>query len=242
MCDKRIPKGRKLNTENIRVQEEKEPFVEVSSYTRGKILVDMQYKKAGREGAIELAYLRKAVVDKLLCAIDYLPKGYTFKIFDGWRPFAVQKSLYDEYYNKLKEKEPYLPEEELREKAKTFVSFPDKSKKFSYVHSSGGAVDLTVVDEKGEELSMATPFDDFSLLSNTDALEDIEGFSVERENRRILYYAMTRVGFTNYPSEWWHYDYGDIFWGATTGEPVKYSSVYTKEEMILGNTNGEGKI
>lgn len=28
---------------------------------------------------------------------------------------------------------------------------------------------------------------------------------------------MTSVGFTNYPSEWWHYDYGDLFWAAEAG-------------------------
>lgn len=32
-------------------------------------------------------------------------------------------------------------------------------------------------------------------------------------NRRLLYTVMVEAGFTNYPLEWWHYDYGDQFWG-----------------------------
>jgi D-alanyl-D-alanine dipeptidase len=28
-------------------------------------------------------------------------------------------------------------------------------------------------------------------------------------NRRLLYWTMREAGFTNYPYEYWHYDYGD---------------------------------
>ena len=217
------------NTEHLTYAEENEPFVDIAEFSNGKILVDMQYAKANRTGAVTKAYVRKTVAEMLMRALSYLPKGYSFKIFDAWRPYAVQKSLYDEYFEGLKRENPTLMEAELHQKAKTFVSFPDKSKRFSFVHSAGGAVDLTVTDEKGFDLDMGTPFDDFSPLSFADALEKTEGKA--RENRRLLYFAMTAVGFTNYPAEWWHYDFGDIFWGAMTGKPVKYPSVYTTEEM-----------
>jgi hypothetical protein len=64
-----------------------------------------------------------------------------------------------------------------------------------------------------------------------------------KKNRRLLYHAMKKAGFTNYPSEWWHYDYGDTFWGALTGLPVKYPSVYTEDEILeLNNHGGAVKI
>ena len=240
----KIEKLEMPNTEKNCFAEENAAFVDVAVYTQGKVLVDMQYAKQGRAGAITVAYLRKEVADRLLQAATFLPKGYALKIFDAWRPYAVQKSLYDEYFEKIKADNPTLTDEELHARAKTFVSFPDKSKKFAYVHSSGGAVDLTVVDERGRELDMGTNFDDFSPLAATCALEEGEWESEAKEHRRILYHAMTKAGFTNYPAEWWHYDYGDIFWGATTGKPVQYASVYTKEEMILelGNYVGTVKI
>lgn len=234
MENKKIPAREMPDTEKIEYAEENSPFVDIAKYSNGKILVDMQYVKGGRRGAIAAAYLRKEAADRLLQALEFLPAGYTFKIFDAWRPYEVQKSLYDEYFEKLKAESPARTEEELHRRARTFVSFPDKTKKFAYVHSSGGAVDLTLVDEKGVDADMGTAFDDFSDLSSASALEEIEGFGEARENRRTLYFAMIRAGFTNYPSEWWHYDFGDIFWASATGFPVKYASVYTAEEMILG--------
>lgn len=31
------------------------------------------------------------------------------------------------------------------------------------------------------------------------------------QNRKILYDAMIIAGFTNYPEEWWHFDFGNQF-------------------------------
>lgn len=43
-------------------------------------------------------------------------------------------------------------------------------------------------------------------------------FSNGETNRRLLYNAMISAGFTNLPSEWWHYDYDTKFWGYFTGK------------------------
>ena len=240
MKERKIEKLSMPDTDKLCFSEKKEPFVNVEKYANGKVIADMQYFKQGREGAITTAYLRKEVADRLIEAAKDLPKGYAFKIFDAWRPFAVQKSLYDEYFEKIKTENPTLTIEELHERAKIFVSFPDKKKRFAYVHSSGGAIDLTIVDEKGVDLDMGTPFDDFTPLSSTCALEEIEGREQAKRNRRLLYNLMIGAGFTNYPSEWWHYDYGDMFWGAMTGQPVQYASVYTEEEMTFGEFSNDG--
>jgi D-alanyl-D-alanine dipeptidase len=61
---------------------------------------------------------------------------------------------------------------------------------------------------------MGTDFDAVSLRSATSALEadanDLD--KPARIGRRALYHAMTASGFSNYPAEWWHYDYGNAFW------------------------------
>ncbi|MEV1002288.1 M15 family metallopeptidase [Nonomuraea sp. NPDC050202] len=41
-----------------------------------------------------------------------------------------------------------------------------------------------------------------------------------RANRRLLAQAMSAAGFTNYPTEWWHWSYGDRYWALTTGAPA----------------------
>ena len=36
-------------------------------------------------------------------------------------------------------------------------------------------------------------------------------------NRRLLYHVMVSAGFTNYPDEWWHFDYGNQNWALMSG-------------------------
>ena len=213
---------------------EQEPFVDIAAYAEGRIVVDMQYAKLGYTGAITTAYLRQAVADRLLYAAALLPAGYRLKIYDAWRPYEVQKALYDAYYQKLAKSEEYqnASEERLHALARIYVSYPDKTKLFSYVHSSGGAVDLTIVTDAGQELDMGCGFDDFTAAATACAMEK-GNQPVARDNRRLLYHVMVQAGFTSYPAEWWHYDYGDVFWGAMSGQPVKYASVYAVEQMSI---------
>lgn len=205
-----------------------EPLVDISEYSNNTISVEMKYFEAKRNGAVNKAYVRKSVADMLIAAQGLLPEGFRLKIYDAWRPFEVQKDLYDEYYEKVRsDPENFNKSEiELHRLAKTFVSYPDTENKFSYVHASGGAVDLTVINAENEELDMGCSFDDFSETAYTHALENTDK-TVQRDNRRLLYHCMYKAGFTNYPYEWWHFDYGDIFWGALTKNKKIYPSIYS---------------
>jgi zinc D-Ala-D-Ala dipeptidase len=45
-----------------------------------------------------------------------------------------------------------------------------------------------------------------------------DGISREaRANRDLLAGVLCREGLVNYPSEWWHYSYGDRCWAVATG-------------------------
>jgi len=37
-----------------------------------------------------------------------------------------------------------------------------------------------------------------------------------RHSRGVLAAALHRVGFVNYPTEWWHWSYGDRYWAIKT--------------------------
>ena len=163
-----------------------------------------------------------------------LPNNYRLKIYDAWRTYLTQKDLYDEHYDMVSNAIENVgkSQDELHTITKKFVSYPDKSKKFSFVHSSGGAVDLTIVDENNKELDMGTKFDEFSNLSFTNSFENSDN-DIVKNNRRLLYNSMINAGFTNYAAEWWHYDYGDIFWSAITGNPVIYSSIYDINDLNI---------
>ena len=76
------------------------------------------------------------------------------------------------------------------------------------IHSFGMAVDITLVDQRGQELDMGTPFDDLSERSHP-ALEDAmlsrgELTAGQIANRQLLRDAMQPGGFKGIHSEWWH--------------------------------------
>ena len=71
------------------------PFVEIRPDDR--FVVEMQYPILGMQNVTEKCYVRKEVYDMLLDASGKLPSGYRFKILDAWRPFALQKELFEKY-------------------------------------------------------------------------------------------------------------------------------------------------
>lgn len=200
-----------------------EPFVDLEAFMDEKIKVDMAYYQQGINGAVKTAYLRQGAAERLKKAASLLPAGYQFLIYDAWRPISVQQALFDDYYHQIKNnpKHKNLSADEITGIVKKFVSVPSYDENAPSVHNTGGAVDLTIVDENGKPLDMGTGFDDFSPLAHTDYFEDSDHTEV-RDNRRLLYTCMTKAGFTNLPSEWWHYDYADRFWSYYTGKPAKY--------------------
>ena len=199
------------------------------SLSEAGILCDSQYYANGIAGALKDCYARETVVHKLLDAQALLPDGLKFKVYDAYRPIEVQQRLWNYYRNCIKIKEPELTDEELDRKTGFFVSRPSFDENHPSLHNTGGAVDLTIVTKDGYALNMGTLFDDFTDRAWTNHFEDnyekAERNTEVRDNRRLLYDVMTHVGFTNLPSEWWHYDYGTKFWAYFTRERALYKGV-----------------
>ena len=57
----------------------------------------MQYPLLGMDNAEDDCFVRKEVYELLKTAAGKLPKGYRFRLLDAWRPFALQKELYEDY-------------------------------------------------------------------------------------------------------------------------------------------------
>lgn len=196
----------------------------------------MQYPVMGMQHSEQGCFVRKKVYEMLLLAAGMLPSGCQLKILDAWRPFALQQELYTTYSERIV-KEFGLEssnEEEKRIAIRKFVSEPVKDRDIPPVHTTGGAVDLTIIGRDGKELEMGTGFDAFTEKTYTSFFEKeaetAENITI-RDNRRLLYHIMTEAGFTNLPSEWWHFDYGDRFWAFYNQKPALYRGVFTREEM-----------
>lgn len=207
-----------------------EPFIDVKKH--GEILVDMQYPVLGMKNAEMDCYVRKSVYEMLLMAQENLPDGLKLKILDAWRPFLLQEELFYVYSKDIiKEFELEGCTKEQKELViSKFVCMPNKDQLVGPVHTTGGAVDVTLVDKDGAPLDMGSSFDEMTKRSYTVYYENEHSDEI-RHNRRVLYNAMTEAGFTNLPSEWWHYDFGDRFHAAYTGGKIMYENVYIREQI-----------
>jgi len=199
-----------------------------------EFLCEPAYFKIGYSQNPEIK-LRIEVVEKLRTVQAKLKelKNYRLKIFDGFRPLIVQEKLYNDTKKYLKKENPNLSEEELKELTHKYAAFPSQDPLSPPPHNSGGAVDLTIVDENNQEVPMGTGFDDFTQKSHPDYFEkegkDEENAELYRTNRKLFKTEMERVGFVNDPSEWWHFNYGNDAWSKITGEKTIYFSAESGE-------------
>jgi len=191
----------------------------------------------------EVIELRSGLIERLRSAKKTLKPGWNFKIWDGYRTLHTQGLLYEDYWNRLKKENPEWTDSELKKAVEIFVSFPSKDIALPAPHNTGGAVDLTLVDEKGNDIQMGTDFDEFHVKSYTDHFSDKKGFFPRRgklifknksrselhsvvsagleaifhQNRMLLKKVLEDVGFVNYHEEWWHFSYGDQEWARQNG-------------------------
>ena len=156
-------------------------------------------------------YVREGVALRLKRAQELLPRGYRLMLWEGFRCRAVQEKIFDDYRTKLKRLHPEWSQERLAAATETFVADPDKHAP----HSTGGAVDVTIIGPEGNALDMGTAIDEFSRKSTTSC----SAISAEAvANRKLLRMVMTKAGFVNYPFEWWHWSYGEREWALALGK------------------------
>ncbi len=194
----------------------------------------MQYPILGMDNAECECFVRIEVYELLKKAAGNLPNGYRFRILDAWRPFALQKELYEDYSLAITDQFGLAEKTEADRNAfiRKFVSDPVYDKDVPPVHTTGGAVDITIIGPDGNGLDMGSGFDEFSDRTYTAFYEASDNENI-KNNRRLLYNIMTGAGFTNLPSEWWHYDYGDRFWAYYNKRPALYRGVFTRNEIMV---------
>jgi D-alanyl-D-alanine dipeptidase len=192
----------------------------------GEPLVDLREVKELRvdehkdESDNSWAQVRTGVRDRLLRAQRLLPPNYRFLVVEGFRPVEVQSRYFQEHAVRVAQRHPGLGRAALRRKVSIFVSPPEVGP-----HCTGGAVDLTLCRDDGTEIDMGTPVnadpfdcDEASFTAATTVSNDA------MVNRAVLGSALEVVGFVNYPTEWWHWSYGDRYWAAVRKTVAIYGS------------------
>lgn len=159
------------------------------------------------------AHLRTGVIERLVTAQELLPRGIDLLLVEGHRPAATQQRYYDEYARELTAERGELPAAELRTLASRYISPPDVAP-----HVAGAAIDLMLTGPDGELLDMGTEINATPEESEGACYLDASTISAEaRAHREVLRGALTQAGLISYPSEWWHWSYGDRYWAHATG-------------------------
>lgn len=161
-------------------------FVNLKNYSRD-FIYDMKYAtpdnflKAKVYDCAE-CWLREKTVNALIEANkDFMKLGYKIKLFDCYRPLTIQKRMWSIVSNP------------------NYVADPAKGS----IHNRGGAVDVTLVDSKGNEVNMGTSFDFFG----PEAAHGYRKLSRKvKRNRKLLTKIMVLHHFKSFDSEWWHYN------------------------------------
>jgi zinc D-Ala-D-Ala dipeptidase len=155
--------------------------------------------------------VRAGLADRLTDARRALPAGIALRVIEGHRSLADQQAIIDDYTRELRHLHPDADEPELTRLYSRFVAPVAVAP-----HVAGAAVDLTLVDGSGADLWMGTPVDATPEQSAGACWFDAEVDWTARRNRTILAEAMTGAGLVNYPTEWWHWSYGDRYWALLT--------------------------
>jgi D-alanyl-D-alanine dipeptidase len=190
---------------------------------------DSPYPTSDINGSLITCFVRRSVAKALRKAQRLLPDNLYLVVFDAYRTLRTQKALYDQYYQKLKELNPEWSEESLALGTQNYVALPSNNPACPSPHNTGGAVDVAlyelpdgfhfngsnpeIVQTRGKLLNFGTPFDygkEESALSYFERIGEERALTPNEEearnNRRILYWLMTKFGFMPIESEWWHFN------------------------------------
>lgn len=170
--------------------------------------------KAGQGDSF--AHLRSNLVDRLLHSQRQLPDGYRLLLVEGHRPSALQDHYFSSYRDDLILADPSLSDEVSFQLASRYVSPPAIAPRVS-----GAAIDLTLCNDDGDELDLGTRINATPEASSGGCYFDATNISSEaRHHRTVLSRALNEAELVKYPTEWWHWSFGDRYWAFTTNNPA----------------------
>lgn len=182
--------------------------------------------------------LRRGVIERLLSAQRLLQQerhGWRLAIFDGWRPVAVQQFMVEHTFASecrrrgVDQHQPSAERDQVIEAVARLWAPPSEDPATPPPHSTGAAVDLTLVDQRGQAVAMGSAIDAIGAIAEPEhpgrlaqALppgEERETLLRQQQHRDLLHQAMAGAGFAQHPGEWWHFSWGDQLWAWRCGAP-----------------------
>ncbi|HTL90301.1 MAG TPA: M15 family metallopeptidase [Leptolyngbya sp.] len=221
--------------QKIAIAECQEPLVEIpDQFDR---VTPHPYAKLGAPyGEKSPFFVRKEILDRLLQADSNLQKlrpGWKIQIFDAYRPVAVQQFMVDYALKDLVNAKGLELETLSRaqraafqEQVYQFWAMPNLDPATPPPHSTGAAIDITLINEMGHAIDMGSAIDEISERSfpNHFANSDLP----YHQHREILATSLIAAGFKRHWNEWWHFSYGDQIWAWLTNQDDPRMSAIAK--------------
>jgi D-alanyl-D-alanine dipeptidase len=197
-----------------------ERITQIPAIDSGEPLVDLYTRGISTHGR---QFVRESLADRLALADSFLPAGVHLHVVEGLRAIESQQEIYDGYKAELFALNQGISDAEAHVLASRFVSPVEVAP-----HVAGAAVDLTLTGQHGP-FDLGTPIDATPEQSNGACFFAATNISREaRTNRSLLADVLTSAGLVNYPTEWWHWSFGDRYWAFAEGRdhalygPAKY--------------------
>ena len=160
--------------------------------------------------------VRAGLATRLRAAAAALPEHVRLHVVEGWRPAARQRAIIARYTAELRRRHPDAGDAELRVLASRFVAPLEVAP-----HVAGAAVDLTLVTADGTPLDLGMEIDATPEQSGGRCYTGSElVVGRARAHRELMARALGGAGLVNYPTEWWHWSFGDRYWALVTGAPA----------------------
>ncbi|MBL1199930.1 MAG: M15 family metallopeptidase [Nostoc sp. ZfuVER08] len=204
------------------------------------------YEKLGANyGDRSPYYLRQSVVENLIAAQNYLEllhPQWRIQIFDAYRPIAVQQFMVDYSFAQAVQERGLTGVElspnqsqEIWQAVYEIWAVPSFDEKTPPPHSTGAAVDVTLVDDSGEIVNMGSPIDEMSGRSHPDYYANSEHPQAGKYHtrRQLLRDVMLKAGFQRNPREWWHFSYGDQMWAWLNNQSNPVNSVTARYGRLV---------
>lgn len=176
-------------------------------------------------------YVRSGVLTQLRKAQAHLQQikpGWRIQIFDAYRPVAVQQFMVDYTLQTVLAAKGWgdqatdVQRSQALQEVYQFWAMPNLDPLTPPPHSTGAAIDITLVDELGQPVDMGSAIDEISPRSFPDHfVGSLDGDRFD-QNRQLLNVVMTQAGFARHYHEWWHFSYGDQLWAWITMRSQAY--------------------
>ncbi len=189
-------------------------------------------------------YLRQTVLKKLIESQNLLQQTHPYcriQIFDAYRPIEGHKFMVEYTFAELLRAQNLnlsqisdIEQQNIWQQVYQFWASPSPDPATPPPHSTGGAIDITLVNEQGHPVNMGTAIDEVSPLSYPDYFANSTN-PIERQYhayRQLLWSIMQKVGFQRHPNEWWHFSFGDQMWAWLSNQANPHHSLTARYGRI----------